>query len=66
MSTPKPAQGWIVKQPLDGTWAAMPADPDHPDWHDLFRYQPSLVLACDYTYLVGPLSDQPGQVEDTE
>lgn len=66
MSNPKPANGWLVKQPLDGTWAAMPADASHPDWHDLFKFQPSLVLACDYTYLVGPLSDQPGQVEDDE
>ena len=66
MSAPRPANGWIVKQPLDGTWVAMPADPSHPDWYDLFRYQPSLALACDYTYLIGALSDQPGQVEDTE
>lgn len=66
MNEPKPADGWIVKQPLDGTWAAMPADPDHPDWRKLAKFQPSLVLACDYTHLIGPLSNQPGQVEDTE
>ena len=66
MSTPKPANGWLVKQPLDGTWAALPADPAHPDYDELAKFQPSLVLACDYTYLVGPLGDQPGQVEDTE
>ena len=66
MNTTKPANGWIVKQPLGGMWAAMPADPAHPDWHDLLRYQPTLVRACEYTHLIGPLSDQPGQVEDTE
>lgn len=66
MTKPKPANGWIVKQPFDGTWAAMPADPNNRHWHKLSKFQPSLVLACDYTHLIGALSDQPGQVEDTE
>lgn len=66
MTKPKPAHGWVVKQPLDGTWAASPADPAHPFYDELVKFQPSLVRACDYTYLVGPLSDQPGRVEDTE
>lgn len=62
--TPKPANGWTVKEPVDGTWAAFPSDSSHPDWEDLFRYQDTLVHACDYTYLVGPLSDQPGEVAE--
>ena len=62
----QPASGWLVKQPLDGTWAAMPADASHPDFYELSKLQPSLVLACDYTYLIGPLSDQPGIVEDND
>ena len=60
--TPKPADGWTVKEPIDGTWAAYPSDVCHPDYDPLAKFQPSLVLACDYTYLVGPLSDEPGEV----
>lgn len=61
--TPKPANGWTVKNPFDGTWAAFPSDSSHPDWDNLAKFQPSLVLACDYTYLVGPLSGVPGEVQ---
>lgn len=61
--TPKPANGWTVKSPFDGVWAAFPSDNSHPDYDNLAKLQPSLVLACGYTYLVGPLSDEPGEVQ---
>lgn len=61
--TPKPANGWTVKEVLDGVWTAFPSDTIHPDWNNLYKYQDSLTHACEYTYLIGPLSDKPGEVQ---
>lgn len=59
----KPANGWTVKETIFGKWAAFPSDTSHPDWVNLCKHQGSLTHACDYTYLVGPLSDEPGEVQ---
>lgn len=59
----KPANGWTVKETFIGGWAAFPSDPRHPDWAYLCKRQASFVRACEYTYLVGPLSDEPGEVQ---
>lgn len=61
--TPKPANGWTVTEVLDGVWAAFPSDIIHSDWDNLYKHQDSLNHACEYTYLVGPLSDEPGEVQ---
>lgn len=62
--TPKPANGWTVKETFTGEWAAFPTDPSHPDWACLCKHQASLVRACDYTYLRGPLSNKPGEIQE--
>lgn len=60
--TPKPANGWTVKETTTGEWAAFPSNP-HPDWAYLCKRQATLVRACEYTYRVGPLSDEPRKGE---
>ena len=62
--TPKPANGWAVRETFSGMWAAFPSDVLHPDWDNLYKHQDSLVHACEYTNLIGPLSNKPGEIRE--